>query len=289
MILEPLRVRRQRADLVGLLVVGVVDDAFPGALHAARVHVDLDEAVHRVHVRIAILHPRDVERLAIAVEARLVKRDERLQRLRERLRRERNRVAEVPDDSPDLAIVEAADLVDLFDELAVALDEPRVELVLFLEALEVGHRDAVVQVVGARREDVLILAGRLARHHRLEVGIEEHPRVLLDALGDGLAVLEIEPRAVDRGDLHRFDHALAIEIEQELARGQVVVRARCSARTAWCSASAPPASLRGCRPECAGSARAGGGCRGYGDGAGRNRCRGRRARPDTDARRASSP
>ena len=226
MILEPLRVCSQRTYLVGLLVVRVVDDAFPGALHAARVHVDLDEAVHRVHVRVAILHPRDVERLAIAVEAGLVKLDERLQRFRERLRRERNRVVEMPDDLPNLTIVETADLVDLFDELAVTLDEARVELVLFLEALEVGHRDVVVQVVGARLEDVLTLAGRFPRHHRLEIGIEEYARVLLDALGYGFAVFEIEPPAADRGDLDRFDHFLAIEIEQELARGQVVVRAR---------------------------------------------------------------
>ena len=88
------------------------------------------------------------------------------------------------DDAANLAIVEAADPVDLFDELAVALDEARVELMLFLEALEVGHRDAVVEVVGARREDVLAVARRLAGDHRLEVGIEEHPRVALDALGD---------------------------------------------------------------------------------------------------------
>ena len=145
--------------------------------------------------------------------------------LRKRLRRERHRVAEVPDDLPDLLVVEAADLVDLLDEPAVALHQPRIELVLFLEALEVGHRHAVVQVVRARGEDVLTVTRCLAGDHRLEVRIEEHPRVRLDALRDRLALFEIEPGAVRRRNLHRLDHALAIEIEQELSRRQVVVRA----------------------------------------------------------------
>ena len=56
-------------------------------------------------------------------------------------------------------------------------------------------------------------------------GSKNIARVRLDALRDRLALFEIEPGAVDRGDLHRLDHALAIEIEQELARRQVVVRA----------------------------------------------------------------
>ena len=40
--------------------IDVVDQSLPRALHAARVHVDLDEAVDRVERRLAILDPRDV-------------------------------------------------------------------------------------------------------------------------------------------------------------------------------------------------------------------------------------
>ena len=128
------------------------------------------------------------------------------------------------DDVPNLAVVHAANLVDLLEDLAAAVDDAGIQLMVFLEALEIRHRDAVVEVVGARREDVLAVAGRLAGHHRLEVGIEEHPREALDALGDRLAGLEIEAGTVDGGDFHRLDQLPAIEPEQELPGRQVVVR-----------------------------------------------------------------
>ena len=107
-------------DLGGLLVVDVEDQRFPRALDAARVEVDLDEAVDRVDRRRLVLHPGDVVRLAIARLAGPVERDQRAQRLRHRLGRERNRRFEVLDDRGDLRAVAAADAVDLFDELAVA-------------------------------------------------------------------------------------------------------------------------------------------------------------------------
>jgi hypothetical protein len=48
-----------------LLRVHVEDERFPRALDAARVEIDLDEAVDRVDRRRLVLHPRDVVPLAI--------------------------------------------------------------------------------------------------------------------------------------------------------------------------------------------------------------------------------
>ena len=59
-ILEPLRVSRDGLHGRGLLGMDVVDERLPRALHAARVHVDLDEPVDRVHVRVGVGHPGDV-------------------------------------------------------------------------------------------------------------------------------------------------------------------------------------------------------------------------------------
>ena len=132
-ILEPLRVGGELLDLRRLLVVDVEDERFPRALDAARVEVDLDEAVDRVDRRRLVAHPGDVVRLAIRGLAGLVERDQRAQRLRHRLGRERNRVLEVLDDRRDLGAVAAADAIDLFDDLAVLLHEARVERILLVE------------------------------------------------------------------------------------------------------------------------------------------------------------
>ena len=105
------------------------------------------------------------------------------QRLGHRLGRERDRRLEVLDDGGDLAAVAAADAVDLFDDLAVVLHEPRVERMRLLEALEVLHRDADVEVVGAGRQDVLARRRRLARDHRIDVRVEEHRAAAARAAG----------------------------------------------------------------------------------------------------------
>ena len=80
MVLKPLRIGREALDLFGLVVIDVVHDAFPCAFDAPRIEVDLDKAVHRVDGRLAILHPRDVERLAIRLFARFVPTDQRAER-----------------------------------------------------------------------------------------------------------------------------------------------------------------------------------------------------------------
>ena len=154
-VFEPLRVRGDRLDLRRLLAVDVEDERFPRALDAARVEVDLDEAVDRVDRRRLVLHPGDVVRLAVGVFAGPVERDQRAQRPRHRLGRERNRRFEVLRRSRRSARRSGRRPVDLFDEPAVALHEPRVQRVLLVEALEIRHRHADVEVVGAGGEDVL--------------------------------------------------------------------------------------------------------------------------------------
>ena len=222
-VLEPLRVRGQGANLVGLLVVGVVDDAFPGALHAPGIHVDLDEAVHGVDRHLAVLHPGNIEGLAVGVLAGFVPPDERGEGALQRRGRDGGRVAQVRHHAAQLGVVQAAHLVYLLHQAALAHGEPRVQLVALLEEVEIGHGHAVVQVVGARRQDVLALARRLVGDHRLEVGVEEHARIALDEVGHPLARRQVELRAVDLGNLGRLDEPLAIEVEQELARREVVV------------------------------------------------------------------
>ena len=205
-------------------MIGVIHQAFPGAFHAARVHVDLDEAVHRVDAGIAVLHPRNVEGFAIGVIAGLIELDQGLERVGQRRRREADGITQVFDHAPELAVVKSANLVDLLDDAAVSLDDARVQRVALVEAFEVDHVDADIEVVGARFEDVLVLTRGLERDHRLEVGIEEHARVFLDSRRDGLDVLEREISPVAGRDLHRLDQPPAIEVEQELPRGEVVVR-----------------------------------------------------------------
>jgi hypothetical protein len=79
----------------------------------------------------------------------------------------------VSDDAPDLRVVSAADLVDLLDQLAVPLHQPRVQGVALREALEILHRDADIQIVRARREDVFPQARGLVRHDGVDGGVEE--------------------------------------------------------------------------------------------------------------------
>ena len=76
-------------------------------------------------------------------------------------------------DLGDLGPVSTIDLVDLFRKLTLALHQTGVKGVLLLEALQIGDRDAVVQVVGTRQQDVLTRTWGLVCDDRLERGIEE--------------------------------------------------------------------------------------------------------------------
>ena len=105
---------------------------------------------------VLVLHPRDVVLHAVAVSPVRYHWISARSALAVGSVRERDRRLEMLDDLGDLLVVAAADLVDLFDELCRCVFTRR-ELSPYLlgEALEVGHADAGVQVVGAGGQDVL--------------------------------------------------------------------------------------------------------------------------------------
>ena len=154
-VLEPLRVVGQLADPCGRLLVDVEDEAFPAALDTARVHVDLDEPVDGVDRRGLVLHPRDVELLPVGLRAGPVELHQRGQRLGRGLAGNAARGLEVLDDLRNLTTVPPVGPVDFFNERAAGLHQARVEAVFLRKPLQVGHRDAGVEVVGAGEQDVL--------------------------------------------------------------------------------------------------------------------------------------
>ncbi|HKE47721.1 MAG TPA: hypothetical protein VKB52_06625, partial [Rhodanobacteraceae bacterium] len=94
------------------------------------------------------------------------------------------------DDRLDLARAAAAHAVDLFDKLPVLFDQARIQRMHVAKSVEVGERDAVVQVVRAGGQDVLAGRRRLARHHWIDVGIEEERRQPNEQTVERLAVSE---------------------------------------------------------------------------------------------------
>ncbi len=108
-ILEPLRVGGEGLDALRLFLVDVEHQAFPAALDAARIEVDLDEAVDGVDRRVLVLHPRDVVGLAIGFLAGAIELDQRVERLRHRRFGERLGGLEMLDDLGDVVAVPAVD------------------------------------------------------------------------------------------------------------------------------------------------------------------------------------
>ena len=154
-----------------------------------------------------------------------VPRDERPQRVSRRLGRVRNGRLQVRHDLADLAVVPAAHPVDLLHQLAVLLHQPRVQRIPLPESGQVLHRHAHVQVVGARRQNVLPGARRLGRHRRIDRRVEEQRPEPREQLVERLARPQREARARGgrrpRGSGERVWRAR----QDELARRQVVVRA----------------------------------------------------------------
>ena len=122
-VLEPLGVGGDLPDLLGLFPVHEVDERFPRPLVTARIHVDLDEPVDRVHRRVLVLDPGHVVGDAIGLFTGAVELHQRADRLLHRRGRVGDCRLEVPDDRADLLVVTSADAVDLLDQLAVLLDD----------------------------------------------------------------------------------------------------------------------------------------------------------------------
>ena len=96
---------------------------------------------------------------------------------------------------------------------------------LLVKAADVLHRDADIQVVGARREDVLSRSGRLVGDDRIDGKVEEHRLQPFQQCLERFTRPQREFRAtfLSRGGRggERFRRAL----EHELSCGQVVVGA----------------------------------------------------------------
>ncbi len=206
-----------------LLLVDVVDQRFPRPLAAAGVHVDLDEPVDRVDGRVGIGHPRDVVGAPVLHAASAVEPHQRLDRRRHRRRRAGARRLEMRDDAGDRLAVPAVDPVHLLAQDPVALHETRIQLVALHEAVEVGHPHALVEIVGAGREDVVAGRRRLAGHHGGGGRIEEQRPQPIEQAVERFAARQREHRAVARGLVQRLGHDLRSETQDELARGQTVV------------------------------------------------------------------
>jgi hypothetical protein len=185
-----------------------------------------DEPVDRVHRRALVLDPRDVVRHAIGGLSCLIEPDERAKRLGHRFGGKRNGRLEVADDLPDLCVVLAADSVDFFNQLAGLLHDARVQRVAFLEVFEIFHRDADVQVVRARSQDVLTWPRRLVGDDRLDAGVEERGLQSRQHRLEGLAARPGNRRSILHGSLRGGGKGLRSALQDELARGQVVVWSR---------------------------------------------------------------
>ncbi len=172
------------------------------------------------------LHPGDVVRLAVAGFAGLVERDQRLERIGHRRGRERNRRLEMTDDRRRSGRCSARRPGrPLRSSLPFSFHEPRVERVLLVESVEVLHRDARVEVVGARGEDVLAGRRRLRRHHRIHV--RDRRTAAAGARAAGRAFRSFCARKCRAGFFRRVRRGgkrLRRAGQHELARGEVVVR-----------------------------------------------------------------
>ena len=72
MVFEPLRVVGKFADHVHFDRIIEIHGGFPRTLHAASIHVDLDESIDRIHGAVFVGHPSDVETIPIDRIARSV-------------------------------------------------------------------------------------------------------------------------------------------------------------------------------------------------------------------------
>ena len=135
-----------------------------------------------------------------------------------------NRRFQVLDDRRERLAVEAADAIHLFDDLAVLLHQPRIERVLLVVALEVLHRQADVEVVGARGQEVLARRRRLRGDGRIDVRIEKRRLQPRQQLIERLAVSQRKGRAGALGGVRRGGKRLGRAPQDELAGGEVVER-----------------------------------------------------------------
>ena len=224
-VLEPLGAGGDLPDPGGLLAVDVEDERFPRAFDAARVEIHFGEVVDRVNRRRVVANPRDVVRLAVLRLAGRVESDQRTESVSHRRRRERNRVREVLDDLGDLRPVPAVDAIHLFDDRAVPFHEARVQRIPLVEALQILHRHADVQIVRAFCEDVPARRRRLGRDAWIDVRVEEARFEPRQQPIERFTIPQRKRRAGAFGRMRRGGKGGRRNPEDELAGCQIVVRA----------------------------------------------------------------
>ena len=171
------------------VAVGHGNEALRRALGAARIAIDLDEAVGKIDRRI-VLHPIDVElqpvlRIAGLVIANQVANGLGLRRLGYfgRLLQIGIRFGEIFGvQTGRNAMIRRARAVNLFLQMPVYFHQARVQRIVLGEILEIGKFDAGVEVVGAGLQDIQAAARALGGDQRLKIGIEERWPQFLDFL-----------------------------------------------------------------------------------------------------------
>ena len=81
--------------------------------------------------------------------------------------------AQVVDHSRNQCAIVTIHAVDIFDQRVTTTDESGVQSVALLEPFEVRHGHSVIQIIGARREDVATGVRSFGRHHGIDVRIKE--------------------------------------------------------------------------------------------------------------------
>ena len=232
MILKPLGVLADGVGTHGSLKVFEVDDGLPGGLHAHRVAIVFDEAVHEVDVRDGVLHPSDVVFVPGLQVARGVIVDEllRVVALAVVLRHLVGLLQPTNDGLDGLAI-QTVSLVNIFINLAIFFHQLGIQSIanglgivglahLVIEGLHITLTDVAFIEVHGRVDDDVVLA---AAAHLVELLVEDHGRQEGNEVVDGLALVEWEQAGV--ATFNQVGEIGLADLGEELVLGIVVMDA----------------------------------------------------------------
>ena len=229
-VLKPLGVLAYGVGTHGSLKVLKVDDGLPGGLHAHRVVVVFDEAVHEVDVRNGVLHPCDVVFVPGLQVARGIIVDELLRVVALAIvLRHLVGLLQPADDGLDGLAVQAVGLVDVLIDLAVFLHQLGVQSIanrrfvvglahLVVEGFHITLTDIAFIEIHGRVDDDVVLA---AATHLVEFLVEDDGRQEGDEVVDGLALVEREQ--VDIAALNQVSEIGLAYLGEELVLGIVVM------------------------------------------------------------------
>ena len=196
-VLEPLRIRRNRLRAVAGRRIHEVHDRLPRSLEAQRIAVGLDEAVHEIDVRDRIPNPTDVIAVELLQVAAPVVGDQCREVRLLRLLRHRFGLFQPVDDPLDGRRIHAADLPRPLDEFpGVVLHQLAVQPVGDRFGVPgVGGRHPRVEALGLRLRNAPVVVAR-----RGEQQVVARPLVQPRGVG----------RRVEDRPAHRGDHRLQV-------------------------------------------------------------------------------